>query len=117
MKINQMFKQIIINTSSQIIAKIATVILGFFTVGLLTRYLGVAKYGIYNLVFAYLTFFSIFADFGLQITLVRDLSGKAETSKKLKSIYFSLKIIFTIISNYFFIFDQSLIYRVSISSI
>ncbi len=98
MKINMIFRRIIINTSSQIVAKIATVILGFLMVGLLTRYLGVAQYGIYNLVFAYLTFFSIFADFGLQLTLVRDVSGKSESSKNLKSIYFSLKIIFTIIS-------------------
>lgn len=95
---NRIFNKIFINTSSQIIAKAVTVILGFLTIGLLTRYLGVAQYGIYNLVFAYLAFFGIFADFGLQLTLVRDLSGNLKSTNNLKSIYFSLKIIFTIFS-------------------
>jgi O-antigen/teichoic acid export membrane protein len=98
MKINNVYKRIFVNTSSQIVAKAVTVILGFLTVGLLTRYLGVAQYGIFNLVFAYLASFGIFADFGLQLTLVRDLSGDIKSSNNLKSIYFSLKIIFTIFS-------------------
>ncbi len=98
MEKNQIFRRIFINTSSQIFAKATTVVLGLLMVGLLTRYLGVAQYGVYNLVFAYLAFFGIFADFGLQLTLVRDLSGNSVTSDKLKSTYFSLKVIFTIIS-------------------
>ena len=79
-----LFKRIFVNTTSQIVAKGATVVLGFLTVGLLTRYLGVAQYGIYNLVFAYLTFFGIFADFGLQLSLVRDLSGDQKSTNDLK---------------------------------
>jgi O-antigen/teichoic acid export membrane protein len=98
MRINNVFKKIFINTSSQIIAKAVTVVLGFLTISLLTRYLGVAQYGIYNLVFAYLAFFGIFADFGLRLTLVRDLSGDIKSSNNLKSIYFSLKVIFTVVS-------------------
>lgn len=90
--------KLFINTSSQIVAKVVTVVLGFLTISLLTRYLGVEKYGIYNLVFAYLAFFGIFADFGLQLTLVRDLSGDTKSTQNLKSSYFSLKIIFTLIS-------------------
>src|SRR5258706_15870288 len=97
MKFNQVLKTIFINTSSQVIAKAATVVLGFFTVGLLTRYLGVEQYGVYSLVFAYLAFFGIFADFGLQLTLVRDLSDD-KSSERLRSAYFFIKIILTIIS-------------------
>ncbi len=98
MNSSNVFHRIFVNTSSQIVAKATTVILGFLTVGLLTRYLGVAQYGIYNLVFAYLAFFATFADFGLQLTLVRDLSDDLKSSNDLKSTYFSLKIIFTVIS-------------------
>ncbi len=97
MKINTAVKTIFINTSSQIVAKAITVILGFLTVGLLTRYLGVAQYGIYNLVFAYLASFGIFADFGLRLTLVRDLSGE-RAQGELKSTYFALQIILTVLS-------------------
>jgi O-antigen/teichoic acid export membrane protein len=95
---HNIFNKIFINTSSQLIAKAVTVILGFLTIGLLTRYLGVYQYGIYNLVFAYLAFFGIFADFGLQLTLVRELSVELKSPSNLKSIFFSLKIVFTIIS-------------------
>ncbi len=90
-------KQIFINTSSQIVAKTATVVLGFFTIGLLTRYLGVAQYGIYNLVFAYLASFGIFSDFGLQLSLVKYFSG-GKTTDEFKSAYFALKLILTILS-------------------
>jgi len=93
------FKKIFINTSSQIIAKGVTVVLGFLTVGLLTRYLGVAQYGVYNLVFAYLAFFGIFADFGLQLLLIRDFSSES-TPEEFRSAYFALKIILTTISTF-----------------
>ena len=90
--INPVVKKIFINTTSQITAKGLTVVLGFLTVGLLTRYLGVEQYGIYNLVFAYLAFFGVFADFGLQLSLVREFSNSKEQND-LRSTYFALKII------------------------
>lgn len=99
MKINGLIKKIAVNTTSQIVAKGATVVLGFLTISLLTRYLGVAQYGIYNLVFAYLASFGIFADFGLRLTLVRDLSGEQEQSE-LKSTYFALQVILTLLSTF-----------------
>ncbi len=93
-----MFKRIIFNTSSQILAKAANVILGFLTVGLLTKYLGVNRYGIYTLAFAYLSFFGILADFGLQLTLVRELASK-HTSDEIKSSYFSIKVFLTVFAS------------------
>lgn len=87
-----LIKKIFINTSSQVVAKAATVVLGFLTVGLLTRYLGVNQYGIYTLVFAYLSLFGVLADFGLQLSLVRDLSGEDASANNLKSTYFAIKI-------------------------
>jgi O-antigen/teichoic acid export membrane protein len=99
MEINGLIKRIAVNTTSQIIAKGATVVLGFLTIGLLTRYLGVAQYGIYNLVFAYLASYGIFADFGLRLTLVRDLSGEQERTE-LKSTYFALQITLILLSTF-----------------
>src|SRR3990172_6174015 len=91
-----LIKKIFINTSSQVVAKVATVILGFLTVGLLTRYLGVNQYGIYTLVFAYLSIFGVFADFGLQLSLVRDLSGESSSTSNLKSTYFAIKVLLSL---------------------
>lgn len=91
-----LIKKIFINTTSQVVAKAATVILGFLTVGLLTRYLGVNQYGIYTLVFAYLSLFGVFADFGLQLSLVRDLSGEEASTNNLKSTYFAVKILLSL---------------------
>ncbi len=123
MKLNQIVKTVFVNTSSQIVAKVVTVLLGFFTVGLLTRYLGVEQYGVYTLVFAYLSFFGIFADFGLQLTLVRDVSGD-KSSEGLRSAYFFTKIILTIISTLiplivllFFPYSQTIKTAIAVGSI
>lgn len=49
----------------------------------LARYLGVAGYGKYNFVFAYLAFFAILADLGLDTILIRDISRDKSIAPKL----------------------------------
>lgn len=79
------------NTFIQIGGKIISVALGFLTVALLTRYLGVEGYGNFTLVFAYMSFFGVFADFGLQLTIIRELAQKSIDTDKIYGTYFWLK--------------------------
>ena len=49
----------------------------------LARYLGMVEFGKYSFVFAYLTFFNILTDLGLQVILVREMSRDPSTASKL----------------------------------
>lgn len=80
------------NTLVQFSGKIISVVLGFLTVGLLTRYLGTSRYGDFTLVFAYMSFFGVFADFGLQLAIVRELSQKSISAEKIYGTYFWIKL-------------------------
>jgi len=91
------FYRIGFNTFIQILGKGISIILGFITVGLLTRYLGQEGFGNFTLVFAYLSLFGIIADFGLQLTMVRELAKKL-TPQSIYGTYFWLKVILVIFS-------------------
>ncbi|MBI2195748.1 MAG: flippase [Candidatus Levybacteria bacterium] len=88
------------NTSVQLIGKALSLILSIVTIGLLTRYLGTSGYGDFTLVFAYMAFFAVIADFGLQLTMVRELAGKNEGLQELYGTYFWLKIILVLLSTF-----------------
>ena len=91
------FYRIGFNTLIQILGKGISIILGFITVGLLTRYLGQEGFGNFTLVFAYLSLFGIIADFGLQLTMVRELAKKI-APQSIYGTYFWLKVILVIFS-------------------
>ncbi|MEX2007826.1 MAG: flippase [Candidatus Levyibacteriota bacterium] len=88
------------NTSVQILGKVFSVTLSIVTIGFLTRYLGTSGYGDFTLVFAYMAFFAVIADFGMQLTMVRELAGKSEGLQKLYGTYFWLKIILVLLSTF-----------------
>lgn len=87
------------NTAVQLVGKVVSVLLGLLVVFMLTRYLGVSEYGEYALTFSYLSFFSIIADFGLQLVVIRELSHKNEVIHgSIISTFLGLKIILVLIS-------------------
>jgi len=79
------------NTLAQIINKILAVFLSLIGVGLLTRYLGQKGFGDFTLTFAYLSFFAIAADLGLQLTMSRDLAKKNRIPSEIYGTFFWLK--------------------------
>lgn len=85
------FSKIVFNTGIQIGGKIISVLLSFLSIALLTRYLGTIGYGQFTLVFTYVSFFSVIADFGLQSTMVREIAFNPE-NKNLYSNFLSLKL-------------------------
>lgn len=71
------------NTILQTAGKVVSTILGLFTFALLARYLGQEGFGQYTTVFAYLGFFSVIADFGLYIIVVRELGRKEKSEEEI----------------------------------
>ena len=66
-------------------------------VGILTRSLGPAGYGYYNLVFAYLYIFTSIADLGLYTILVREVSKvDADKERLVASKIFTLRLVFAV---------------------
>ena len=69
------------NTIIQLIGKAITVATSVLIIAYLTRYLGVAGYGAYATVFAYLSIFNVFVDLGLFVITVRDVARSPESEK------------------------------------
>lgn len=59
----------------------------------MARYLGVEDFGKYNLVFAYLTFFSMITDMGIADILVREMARYPEKTSKMMSNVSLIKLI------------------------
>lgn len=87
-------KKIFTNTAWQIAGRILEIAIGIYTLSLITRYLGQEGYGYYVTATAFLQLFFIIVDFGLYLTLLRELS--ANTSRSLQDItnnIFTLRLI------------------------
>lgn len=91
------FVRIGLSTFAQGTGKILSVLIGLFSVGILTRYLGVTAYGSYALVFAYLAFFGAVSDLGLNVTVINELSKK-QNLERLTGSYLWLKILTSLAS-------------------
>ncbi len=64
----------------------------------LARYLGTAGFGKYNFVFAYLAFFGVIADLGLQSIIVRDLARNPEMAPNLIGNAYFIRLILTVLA-------------------
>lgn len=84
-------RKVAYNTVIQIIGKGVTTIISLFLVAALTRYLGVAGYGQYTTIFAYLAFFGVLADFGFFWILVREIANPKSDINKVTSNILTLR--------------------------
>ena len=86
------------NTASQVVGKFISVLLGILIISILTRYLGINDYGNYVLIFAYLSFFTIISDFGLQVTVVNELNNLKNEKEYTIGTFIWLKVVLNLIS-------------------
>ncbi|OQA93399.1 MAG: Polysaccharide biosynthesis protein [Microgenomates group bacterium ADurb.Bin219] len=93
---NELERNIFFNTGYQIIGKILTSLLGFISLSLIARSLGILLFGQYSLIFVYLSLSGIFADFGLVTLLIREIASKRGSKKYLKGI-FSLRLLLNLL--------------------
>lgn len=71
------------NTLMQVLGKVATVLIGVVTIGLLQRLLTVSGFGAYTTAMSYLGFASVVADFGLYVILARELNRPGADRERL----------------------------------
>ncbi len=90
-------RKVAYNTIVQVVGKVVTTALSLVLVGYLTRYLGVAGYGQYTTIFAYVSFWAVLADFGFFWVLVRELAKPGADKQYIFNNVFTLKIIFTLV--------------------
>ena len=85
-------RKIALNTGAQVAGKIVVTIVAAVSVIILTRYLGAADYGKFNLAIAYLSLFSIFADVGLFTIVVREISKDPEKTEEILGNVMTLRL-------------------------
>ncbi|MEK7652964.1 MAG: flippase [Patescibacteria group bacterium] len=83
--------QIAKNTSYQVFGKVVGAAIGLVVVGMMTRYLGQEGFGNYTTVVAFLQFFGVLADFGLQMTVTKMISRPGADEKKIIANAFTLR--------------------------
>jgi O-antigen/teichoic acid export membrane protein len=96
--VNKLYIKIGLNTAFQLVGRVLTMGFSVLVISLLTRYLGNHGYGIYTLVFSYLAFFSMLADFGLHLSMIRILTKQIDNPSLIGS-YFIIRILFIILSS------------------
>lgn len=90
---NNSTRKIALNTLFSYTGRIVGSALALVTVGFITRVLGQEGFGAYTTVLAFLSVFAIFADFGLQSLMTRELSRANEGFNKIASNFFTLRLI------------------------
>jgi O-antigen/teichoic acid export membrane protein len=70
-----------VNTGVQFVGKIISTILGIFVVAIMTRHLGQEGFGMYSTANAFLQFFAILLDLGLNVMVVQMLGERAGDKK------------------------------------
>jgi O-antigen/teichoic acid export membrane protein len=84
------------NTGVIIAGDVIFRIISLFIIIYLARYLGTVGFGKYSFVFAYLAFFGVLTDCGLQAILVREMSRNASMAPKLIGNAYVIKLILTV---------------------
>lgn len=86
------------NTGIVIAGDVIFSIISLFVTIYLARYLGTVGFGKYSFVFAFLAFFNIITDLGLQAILVRDMSRDSSIAPKLIGNAYIIRLILTVIA-------------------
>jgi O-antigen/teichoic acid export membrane protein len=93
MKIDRMYRKIVVNTFAQFGSKGASVLLSLLSVSLLTRYLGREGYGDFTLVFTYISLFAVLSDIGFNQMVIREFARNEQKSLAIKASFLNLKLI------------------------
>lgn len=84
-------RKIALNTIVQVVGRILTTAISLVMIGYLGRYLGHSGFGEYMTVIAFLTFFNVFADLGLYMIVVRELSKAGARCEEILGNAFSFR--------------------------
>ncbi|MEW6100980.1 MAG: flippase [Candidatus Omnitrophota bacterium] len=90
--------RLIKNTGLMIAGRALRGLTEMFSMVILARYLGVANFGVYSFILAYLGFFSIIIDFGIDNILTREISKDRLRAGKLSANAIVIKLTLSIIA-------------------
>ncbi len=79
---NKIFK----NTIWQVIIRVFNIIIGVLNLGLIARILGQSGFGYYTTIFAFLQMAMVLVDFGLYLTLLREIATTKEKKEEARMI-------------------------------
>jgi O-antigen/teichoic acid export membrane protein len=86
------------NTSIVIAGNVIFRLISLFVLIYLARYLGTSGFGKFSFIFAYLAFFGVITDLGLQTILVREMSRDPPNAPKLIGNAYVIKVILTMLA-------------------
>jgi O-antigen/teichoic acid export membrane protein len=86
-------KKIAHNTAIQLVGKVISTVLGLIAVAIMTRTLGVEKFGWYVTATGFLQFIGIISDFGFTVTTANMLAEPAFDKSKLFNTLFTWRLI------------------------
>jgi O-antigen/teichoic acid export membrane protein len=110
---NKTFSRYLKNTSWLLAERVVKIILGFFVIALLVRYLGPKNYGIYSYSQSFVALFIAFSTLGMEVILTRELSKNREQSGVILGTALSIKFIASVLAIFlimminFYIGDES----------
>lgn len=78
--------KIFTNTLWQVSIRIVNVLIGVFSLALITRMLGTVGFGYYTTIFAFVQIFAILADLGLYMALLREISSAKDRASENKIV-------------------------------
>jgi O-antigen/teichoic acid export membrane protein len=81
------------SVASQVVGRAAVVVLGLFTIALVTRYLGLAGYGQYATAFALVNLVGLALDLGLYLVIVRVISTHERRPEAVVSAVLGLRLV------------------------
>jgi len=85
-------RRVLRNTAVQFIGKIITTVISLVVIGLISRELGVNRYGDYGTILTYTQFYAVFTDLGINLYLIKRLStpGVDEPQEASRALGFRL---------------------------
>lgn len=86
------------NTGFQLVSHAISLGIGLVTTMVLSRYLGVERFGQFNYIFAFFYFFLSINDFGVTVIVVREISQHKERAGEIIGAMLSFKLLLTSIS-------------------
>ncbi len=91
-------RAIFINTASQILVRIVTLVFTLISIKILTNYLSNTDYGNLNTITAYVNYFLVIADLGLFSVTVREISKDPSSEKRIISNVFFIRLVSSLLA-------------------
>ena len=86
------------NTGFQLVSHAVSLGIGLVTTMVLSRYLGVERFGQFNYIFAFFYFFLSINDFGVNVIVVREISKQRERASEIIGAMLSFKLLLSMVS-------------------